>query len=125
MPMTQRSAGNSILLGVLWAGISTVLAGCGTAPSQAPMQAPPVPEKPNYGAWSLRLKERMTEKEVSNILGAAPTKVELSTCGQSLGKPWTCKSAVYGELSNSLSILYERSDTDGLWRVNSWSVFNY
>ncbi len=60
---------------------------------------PPVatgePATPNYSKMSLQLKPQMTEQEVIDTLGQ-PTKSEISTCGQNVGKPYKCKMLIYG-----------------------------
>jgi len=96
-------------------GVSLAPLGCGTGPD--PNYKPP----PDYRAWSLHLKEQMTEGEVQGAIGAAPDKVELQTCGQSLGKPWQCKKWTYGSWSNNLTVFFQKS-SDNLWKVSSWRV---
>ena len=83
---------------------------------------PPIKETPppiNYGKKSLLLKTGMTERQVTEILGQ-PDKAELSTCGQSLGRPWSCKSWGYGSFSRGMSIMF-RHEGDG-WVINNWDV---
>jgi hypothetical protein len=99
-------------------GLSLVGSGCGSTATQT-YSAPQT--TPDYRAWSLQLKEGMTEDTVLHTLGAPPTKVELKTCGQDLGKPWQCKSWGYGGLLNNLTIFFQKQ-ADNLWRVNSWTV---
>ena len=107
-----------------------VFAMVGCAQSPAPVSNPalaqspapvsnPAPPPINYGAKSLLLKTGMTEKQVTEILGQ-PSKAELSTCGQQLGRPWTCKSWGFGESGRGMSIRFRR-EGDG-WVINSWDV---
>src|SRR5580704_9838531 len=74
---------------------------------------PAVPPSVNYNSTSLLLKPGMTEKQVIDIAGQ-PTKSELSTCGQHLGKPWSCKSLVYygqGAFSSQMSVWSGQRDS--------------
>jgi hypothetical protein len=91
--------------------------GCGSTQGPDPNYKPP----PDYRAWSLQLKEQMTEDDVLHAIGVPPSKVELKTCGQNLGKPWQCKSWTYGHVMNNLTVYFQKS-SDDLWRVSSWRV---
>lgn len=112
------------LFSLLAAAAATALLGCSSPQTPAYNAIDPVPQRIDYKSWTLRLKENMTEQEVSTALGSQPSKVELGTCGQQLGKPWSCKTWEYGLPLNHLTIMFYRSNDDGLWRVNSWSVYS-
>jgi hypothetical protein len=82
------------------------------------------PVTPNWGKMSLQLKREMTEQEVIDTLGQ-PTKSELSTCGQDVGRPFSCKVLIYGLpmnniLNNSLIIFFTENQSTGTWVVISW-----
>jgi hypothetical protein len=66
--------------------------GCAAPLSQV---ATSEPATPNYSKMSLQLKPEMTEQEVIDTLGQ-PTKSEISTCAQNVGKPYKCKMLIYG-----------------------------
>jgi hypothetical protein len=73
---------------------------------------------------SPQLKPEMTEQEVIDTLGQ-PTKSELSTCGQNVGKPYKCKMLIYGvpmrgTLNNSIIIFFTENPSTRTWVVNSW-----
>jgi hypothetical protein len=103
-------------------GLCLLLAsGCATPP---PPVATSQPEAPNWGKLSLQLKREMTEQEVIDTLGQ-PTKSELSTCGQDIGRPFSCKVLIYGLpmnniLNNSLIIFFTENQSTGTWVVISW-----
>jgi hypothetical protein len=98
------------IFAILLFATTAVLFGCDSSPATDPNSA--------YRDWSLHLKEQMTEDEVQRVIGVAPSKVELRTCGQNLGKPWQCKAWVYG---SNFTIRFQKAPDD-LWRVNSWHV---
>jgi hypothetical protein len=103
-------------------GLCFLLPGC-TA-SQTVASQTTTPAYVDYSKLSLRLKPGMSEADVINSLGP-PTKTELSTCGQDIGKPWTCKVLFYGAWnSNSLLsngvIIFFATDSTGAWTVNAW-----
>src|SRR4029077_2184618 len=76
----------------------------------------------DYRSLSLRLKPGMSEREVTDFLGQ-PTNSKLTSCGQSVGRPWPCKMLVYGsDASNSLVILFRSTESAGTWVVSSWNA---
>jgi hypothetical protein len=91
-----------------------VLSGCTAA--APPVQTPPTP---NYAQMSLRLKPGMSEREVITSLGQ-PTRSDLSTCGGNVGRPWQCKTLVYGLPGLDGLAIYFGQDASGAWVVNSW-----
>jgi hypothetical protein len=98
-------------------GASLALFGCSSTPAPDLNYKPP----PDVKASSLRLKERMTEEEVQHAIDAAPATVQLTTCGQDVGKPWQCKLWTYGGMFTHLIIVFQKS-SDNQWRVISWRV---
>ena len=98
-----------------------LVSGCAASP---PLVATSEPATPNYSKMSLQLKPEMTEQEVIDTLGQ-PTKSELSTCGQDVGRPFSCKVLIYGLpmnklLNNSLIIFFTENQSTGTWVVISW-----
>jgi hypothetical protein len=103
-------------------GLSLLLAS-GCAAPLAPV-ATGEPATPNYSKMSLQLKPEMTEQEVIDTLGQ-PTKSEISTCGQNVGKPYKCKILIYGvpmrgALNNSIIIFFTEKTSTHTWVINSW-----
>jgi len=66
----------------------------------------------------IKLKQGMTDKEIISIFGL-PQKTKASTCGQALGKPWTCIMWYYGDWRPCLT--FQASD-DGKLYLNSWDI---
>lgn len=76
----------------------------------------------DWGPFSLRLAEGMTEQEAINAVGYRPNKVDQTTCGaNSAGGAWDCRILTFGDLYGNLMVLERRSGS--LWVVNSWIVF--
>jgi len=76
----------------------------------------------DWGPFSLRLQEGMTEQEAINAIGYSPNKVEQRTCGSdSVGGSWSCRILTYGDFYGSLTVYEQRSG--GLWVVNGWQVY--
>jgi hypothetical protein len=73
----------------------------------------------DWGPFSLRLSEDMTEQQIINAIGYQPNQVSLETCGtqSSLG-PWDCRILIFGSKYNGLTIAERRSGA--LWVVNNW-----
>jgi hypothetical protein len=119
---SQRPVGAVVRLVQFTLGLCLLLAsGCATSPS---LVATSQPVTPNWGKMSLQLKREMTEQEVIDTLGQ-PTKSELSTCGQDVGRPFSCKVLIYGLpmnniLNNSLVIFFTENQSTGKWVVISW-----
>ena len=75
----------------------------------------------DWGEMSARIQENMTEQQVIQTIGYRPNKVEMKTCGQTIGKPWDCKVYTFGIPTYWLMILFHK---DGqMWFVDSWSVY--
>jgi hypothetical protein len=75
----------------------------------------------DWGPFSLRLSEDMTEQQVINVIGYQPNQVTLETCGnQSSNGPWECRILIFGSKYNGLTILERRNGP--FWVVNSWFV---
>jgi hypothetical protein len=94
--------------------------GCAAPLSQVASE----PATPNYSKMSLQLKPEMTEQEVIDTLGQ-PTKSEISTCGQNVGKPYKCKMLIYGvpmrgTVNNSIIIFLTENSSKRTWVINSW-----
>jgi hypothetical protein len=76
----------------------------------------------DWGPFSLRLKEGMTEQQAINAVGYQPNKVEQKTCGQdAVGGAWACRVLTFGDVYGNLRILERRAGSS--WVVNSWTVF--
>jgi hypothetical protein len=79
----------------------------------------------NWGAKSALLELGMTEQQVTKIVGSAPNKVEMETCGQHTKRgAWTCKIHTYGSGSKKLRVWFQQSPNDRMWRVVTWNVFD-
>ena len=75
----------------------------------------------NWGPYSFRLAEDMTEQQAISAVGYQPNKAELTTCGtQSSSGPWDCRILTFGN-SRSYLMIFERRSGDS-WVVNNWSV---
>lgn len=96
---------------------SAALVGCAT-----PVEQKPAPTLSSYGALSPRLKQEMTEQQVLTALATPPTKSEMSTCGQQTGRPWQCKTLMFGEPLNNVTVYFYNDKDDGNWRVNNWNA---
>jgi len=76
----------------------------------------------DWGAFSLRLSEEMTEQQVMNALGHQPNMTTVETCGtRSVRGAWQCRVLTFGDRHSNLTVLERRSNE--VWIVNSWSVF--
>jgi hypothetical protein len=76
----------------------------------------------DWGPFSLRLSEGMTEQDAIAAIGYQPNMVESETCGTNSKRgAWDCRVLTYGNRQNNLTILERRSG--GSWVVNSWSMF--
>jgi hypothetical protein len=52
-----------------------------------------------------------------------PASSKLTTCGQTLGRPWPCKILVYGsDAGNSLFVFLRLADPESKWVVASWNA---
>jgi hypothetical protein len=102
-------------------GLCLLLAsGCTTA-TPISTQAT-TPSFVNYRSLSLRLKPGMSEENVIDLVGQ-PASSKLTTCGQTLGRPWPCKMLVYGsDAGNSLFVFLQFADPEGKWVVTSWNA---
>jgi hypothetical protein len=96
-------------------GSRTILAPGPTRPQFAPCA------DADWGCFSARLGEDMTEREVTNTIGYRPNKVEMETCGSQTPRPWACKVYTFGGFYSRLTVFFHRDD-DGTWIVNNWSV---
>ena len=75
----------------------------------------------DWGRFSLRLSEDMTEQQAISAVGYKPNKAELTTCGaESRDGPWQCRILTFGNNYSSL-VVYERRSGE-LWVVNNWIV---
>jgi hypothetical protein len=75
----------------------------------------------NWRAKSALLELGMTEQQVVNKVGQAPSKVEMETCVET----WrgTCKIHTYGSVyGNHLKVVFSQTD-DRVWRADSWRVY--
>lgn len=80
------------------------------------------PARTDWGPFSLRLSEGMTEQQAVDAIGYGPNRAELRTCGtDKAGGEWDCRILTFGDQSSNL-IIYERR-SDQLWVVNSWRVY--
>lgn len=75
----------------------------------------------DWGRASARLQEDMTEAQVIAAVGYRPNKIEMTTCGGSLGRPWSCKTFSFRDNQGSLCIIFTHTGTTQ-WIVNSWKV---
>jgi hypothetical protein len=91
-----------------------VLISLGAAPLEAASRF-------DWGPYSLRLAEDMTEQAAISAIGYQPNKVERKTCGaDTSGGEWECRILTFGNNRSSLTVFERRSDE--LWVVNSWMV---
>src|ERR1700676_1617952 len=93
-----------------------VLLLCGIGWVSAPLEAD-ARERFDWGPFSLRLSEGMTELDAINVIGHRPNKAELTTCGtESTDGAWECRILTYRNDNSSL-VVFERRLDDG-WIVN-------
>jgi hypothetical protein len=79
------------------------------------------PARTDWGPFSLRLSEGMTEQQAIKAIGYGPNRAELSTCGADTADgEWNCRIITFGDQYSNLTI-YERSSDEG-WIVTSWRV---
>jgi hypothetical protein len=83
-------------------------------------QVTPAQQPPNYRRLSIQLKQGMSEQDVTNLMGQANGS-SLSSCGQNVGKPWTCKIWTYGfgngPLGTALAVIFGQDQSTGAWVV--------
>jgi hypothetical protein len=107
----------------LRSGTPGVAADTTVATSAVTPAATPAPPPVDYRRLSFRLTAGMSEQDVINLLGQARQSA-LTTCGQDVGKPWSCKMWVYGFgsgiLGNGLLVNFRQDDSTGAWGVNGW-----
>lgn len=84
---------------------------------------PGTPEK-NYAALSAQLKKDMSEQEVAATLGSPPDKADLTTCTDTSGAPWQCRTWIYsaGRPKNSVRLVFYQAE-DKAWRVAAWQIY--
>jgi hypothetical protein len=86
------------------------------------ISAPSLAAATDWGPFSLRLSEGMTEQQAINAVGYQPNRAEVEICGANSKKgPWDCRVLTYGDRHNNLTILEQRSGDS--WVVNGWRVF--
>jgi hypothetical protein len=78
------------------------------------------PRAPTLKEQSLLLKIRMSEQEVTKLLGL-PSKAEVGQCGENTPRPWTCKTWTYGSAPFYALQAFFRENA-GEWRLASWNV---
>jgi len=66
----------------------------------------------------MKLKVGMSDAEVVAIFGY-PSRTSANTCGQGLGKPWTCIHWYYGKWTPKLTF---QQNTDGSLSLNGWDI---
>jgi|SRR5271170_6019401 len=78
----------------------------------------------DYASLSAQLKKDMSEKEVSDTIGASPDKFDMVTCGEQTASPWKCKTWVYygGRAKNTLRVVFYQPNMGG-WQVASWQLY--
>jgi hypothetical protein len=97
-------------IGALLAGATLCLVG---APSLASAE--------DWGPYSLRLSEGMTEQQAINTVGYLPNRAEQDTCGgNTTSGEWSCRILTFGDRRNNLTI-WERREGE-VWLVNNWNV---
>jgi hypothetical protein len=78
------------------------------------------PRAPTLKEQSPLLKIRMSEQEVTKLLGL-PSKAEVGQCGENTPRPWTCKTWTYGSAPFYALQAFFRENA-GEWRLASWNV---
>jgi hypothetical protein len=78
----------------------------------------------DYASLSGKLAKDMTEKGVSDAVGATPDKADLTTCTDHAGKQWQCRTWIFagGKPKNNLRVVFYQAD-DASWRVAAWDMF--
>lgn len=78
----------------------------------------------DYASLSGKLAKDMTEKGVSDTLGATPDKADITTCTDHAGKQWQCRTWIFagGKPKDNLRVVFYQAD-DSSWRVAAWDVF--
>jgi hypothetical protein len=78
----------------------------------------------DYNSLSTKLKKDMSEGDVAVTLGSPPDKADLITCTDPAGKPWQCRTWIYGggKPKNNLRVVFYQAD-DSAWRVVTWDTF--
>ena len=112
------------------ATLAFTLGGCAT-PSGATRQtsnAAPIQtfNAPRFdaGVASRNIRVGMTEAQLTTAIGWPPNQVDMSTCGQAVGKPWQCKILTFGTMGNQLMVMMETT-TNSNSVVNSWKVMKW
>jgi len=73
-------------------------------------------------AASLRLAQKMTEKEAIAAVGQPPTSAEVKVCGGD-NSPWNCRILAFKASDQIHELTVYEAQVDGEWRVSSWSVY--
>jgi hypothetical protein len=77
----------------------------------------------DYASLSGKLAKDMTEKAVSDAVGATPDKADIITCTDHAGKQWQCRTWVFASKpKESLRVVFYQAD-DASWRVAAWDTF--
>jgi len=72
-------------------------------------------------AISKQLEVGMSEQYVNEFIGE-PDSVSLKTCGSETPQPWQCKTYKFeDDWSGFLTVYFQ--EVDGMWVVNSWSIY--
>jgi hypothetical protein len=77
---------------------------------------------PTPGEQSLRLRQGMTQDQVSSALGYQPSESEMRTCGNETRKPFTCQVLRYGWPNWGILVVMAQSETDNQYVVKHWLV---
>jgi hypothetical protein len=106
-----------LCLSLLAAAAAFCLVGC------AKIAAPGAPEK-DYASLSAKLKKDMSEEDVASTLGSTPDKADLTTCTDTSGAPWQCRTWIYygGHPKNSVRLVFYQAE-DKAWRVAAWQIY--
>jgi hypothetical protein len=82
----------------------------------------------DWGPASRRIQQGMTEQEAIKVIGYAPNRVQMSTCGGLNGIPrWSCRILYYDSeggigTNHPMTIWEANSGGSGEWRISSWDV---
>ena len=77
---------------------------------------------PTPGEQSLKLRQGMTQDQVSAALGYLPSGSEMKTCGNNTRQPFTCQVLRYGWPKWGILVIMSQKGTGNQYVVSHWLV---